>query len=184
MHIVLKALCCTALVLSAPQALAYTGYVSTAGKDAVIITVTGLPNAQGWGAHFSTASSTDGYGGYDAECHLTESSSFGIEALCYDGYQDASNHVNQFRMSIGPKADIEYVRFTITRREVRVDVLRRSTNGYTSEVHAYTLSGTFPLRQTSGFWRGGTIYYQTNGNLANVSGRSGSGYQISSVITY
>lgn len=173
-----------ALTLGTTQALAYDGYISTSGKLGVVISVRNFASATGWGAHFSTSSSTDGYGGYDAECHINEGSGQ-VTVLCYDGYQDSANHTNQFQLDLGDKARIVSVTFTIRPQEVRVDAVRYATNPYTSERKAYTSTSVFPIRQSSGFWRGGTIYYQANSVLAGCgTGRCGSGYIINSITSY
>jgi hypothetical protein len=84
-------------------------------------------------------------------------------------------------LDLGPKTQnaqdvLSTVTFTVTRQGVRVKAVRIATNPYTNEQKPYTILGTFPLRPETGFFKTGTIYYQTNGVLNGSSGREGSGY--------
>lgn len=177
----LKALALTLSTLCASQALAYDGYVYTAGKSTVTFRVGSLAGVTGYGAHFSTGGSSDGMGGYDAECHLFESSG-NVFVYCYDGYQDASNHHNQFFMPLGNKAHVTGLTFTVQAAQVRVEATLLTTNPFTTERKPYTVTGLFPYRQSSGFWRTPYIYYQANCVLAGCSsGRPGSGYAFTSI---
>jgi hypothetical protein len=58
--------------------------------------------------------------------------------------------------------------------------VRIATNPYTNEQKPYTIDGFFPLRQETGFFKTGTIYYQTNGVLAGY--REGSGYVLATPV--
>jgi hypothetical protein len=179
----LKAAVLTAVTLGASQALAYNGYIDTSGKSSVVIQVGSLAGVKGYGAHFSTGAWSDGWGGYDAECHLWESNNT-VYVLCWDGYQDAANHTNKFALVLDNKADVTGLTFIVRPTEVRVEATVLTTNPYTTERKPYTLSGVFPFRQSSGFWRTSPIYYQTNGVLANYADRSGFGYTIQSVFAF
>jgi hypothetical protein len=178
----LKAATLSALALGASQALAYDGALSISGKSGFVIQTGSLANVTGYGVHFSPASSSDGMGGYDAECHLVESSG-NVFVYCFDGYLDAANHHNQFFMPLGNKAHITGVSFTVYPTEVRAVATVLSANPYTTERKPYTITGTFPLRQSSGYWRSSTVYYKANGVLAG-STRPGSGYAITSAYTF
>ncbi|HEX8434493.1 hypothetical protein [Archangium sp.] len=179
---VLKAATLSALALGASQALAYDGSLSISGKSGFVIQTGSMANATGYGIHFSPAAYSDGMGGYDAECNIMEASG-NIFVYCFDGYQDANNHHNQFFMPLGSKANVTGVVFTVYPNEVRAVATVLTVNPYTTERKPYTVTGTFPLRQSSGYWRSSTVYYQANSVLAN-SGRMGGGYSITSAYTF
>ena len=173
-----------ATLMVAPQVFAYDGYISTAGKSTVVFVVGNFASATGFGAHFSTSSYTDGLGGYDAECHFIEGGNH-VSLYCYDGYQDANNHHNEFFLPLGDKARLSSVTITVRANEVRVEAIRIATNPYTTERKSFTVTGLFPVRESSGFFRSSPIYYQTNTVLAGpYTGRTGSGYQILAAYSY
>lgn len=169
--------------------------VSVVGKDSITFVVSGLSNAAGFGGHFSTGIE-DGFGGTNTECHFVSGSvavpASTLTLVCYDGYQSPTQHVNQFRLELGPKKEtqlsglisvISHATFTISKRGVQVDVTRVATSGYTNERTPYTISSFFPLRESSGFFKTGTIYYENDGNgvLAGTPGRDGTGYVLDSI---
>jgi hypothetical protein len=170
------------LISTAGHAFAFDGYVSTVGKTSVTVTVNNLSTVSGWGAHVSGSPSEDGFGGTEAECYILQSGN-NLVVQCYDGYQDASNAQNFFRLELGPKSELSHAVFTYTQRGVKVEAVRLTTNLYTPEKYAYSTEGFFPIRQSSGFWRTGNLYYQANTVLAGPStGRTGSGYSPLSVV--
>lgn len=181
-----KLLACSALVVSllglgAESANAAPVAINVTNKDSVTFVVSGLSNATGFGGHFSVGSSEDGYGGSNAECHFVAGTT--IALLCYDGYQSTSEHVNSFRLELGPKQEnnqsvLSHATLIVSRRGVQVDVTRIATNPYTTERKAYTISSFFPLRESSGFFKTGTIFYENDGNgvLNNNLSRGGTGY--------
>ncbi len=173
---------------SIAPASAQVNSINLSGKNAVTFVASNLSKAAGFGIHFSTTPNTDGYGGTDAECHFGSGSVSAPNPtmifLCYDGYKDSdpeNGGQNEFRLDLGPKTQnaqdvLSTVTLTVTRQGVRVKAVRIATNPYTNEQKPYTILGTFPLRPETGFFKTGTIYYQTNGVLNGSSGREGSGY--------
>jgi hypothetical protein len=161
--------------------------VSLNGKWGVEVRVTGtggsLAPVKGWGGHFSSTCSTDGWGGYYAECHLIRSGDR-LNVDCYDGYQDSQKHANGFKLELGPVQDSRNrdtlidVMYSVTRREVKVQATRIATSSFTTETHPYFVESTFPIRESSGFWKTGRFCYQANGALNKRSGRDGSNYVI------
>jgi hypothetical protein len=175
-----------ALLLGTTQALASAKCYPLVKKFAnslipieeVEIRVTGkngtLGNALGWGAHFSTVTTEDGYGGGHSECHLNFTGAQNF-AMCYDGVLPQPPGLpvgaqNNFRLDLGPAIDttqksmIRDVTFLVTRRAVKVRATRIS-RGPTTEVAPYVVESTFPMREysqipsllpitgnTSGFW--------------------------------
>lgn len=175
----------------APATAQQASSINVSGKDTVTFVVSNLAAAAGFGAHFSTANE-DGYGGTDAECHLTsgtaQSPASTVTLLCYDGYKDAQNVQNEFRLDLGQKQIngqlvLSHITITVSRRAVDVDVVRIATNPYTKERKPYTVSTSFPIREESGFFKTGTILYKANGVLANTPGREGSGYVLNTPLT-
>ena len=167
------------------------GSINVSGKDTVTFIVSIPAKAAGWGAHFSSTPYTDGYGGADAECHLNsgtvQAPSPTVLLLCYDGYKDPQNAQNLFRLDLGPKQEngqtaLSHVTFTVSQRAVNVQVVRIATNPYTNERKPYTISASFPIREESGFFKTGTIFYKANGVLANDAGREGSGYVLTNTL--
>ncbi|MFQ3627670.1 MAG: hypothetical protein SNJ57_12510 [Cyanobacteriota bacterium] len=159
--------------------------INVTGKDSVTFVVSGLSNATGFGGHFSAGNSEDGWGGTHAECHLVAGPNpdSTVTLWCYDGYQSDSEHVNAFRLELGPKREnnqsvLSQVILTVSRRGVHVDVTRIATSAYTPERKPYTISSFFPLRESSGFFKTGTIFYQGGGNgvLSGRPDRPGTGY--------
>lgn len=167
-------------VAFAPCVYSYDGYVDISNCPTVSIVVDNVDDASGWGGHFSTAAYSNGYGGTYAECHLSGadigSQQGNVAVLCYDGYISPQDHVDSFRLDLGPRNEVEQVTFKVTARGVAVEALRHSVSGYTNDEHPYTINSFFPLGQAAGFCRENTLYYKANGNLANYPGRSGSGY--------
>lgn len=158
----------------------YDGSLDISNCPTVSITVANVDDASGWGGHFSTSASSDGYGGYYAECHLTGENlgpqNGNVVVLCSDGYTSNTDHVDNFRLDLGPRNGIEQVEFKVTARGVAVEALRHSTSGFTTNEHPYSISTFFPLGQVAGFCRENTLYYQANGNLAGRIGREGFDY--------
>jgi hypothetical protein len=166
--------------------------VSLGNSEMVEVHVTGdernfaQPPVEGFGGHFSSTPNTDGYGGYHAECHLITSGGK-MTVWCYDGYQDQSHHANHFRLDLGPLDDTNRdgwqprlidVTYFVTRRQVKVQATAIAMNGYTSEKHPYFVESTFPIRESSGFWRTGQFCYKANSVLNNRTGRCGWNYEI------
>lgn len=162
--------------------------ISVTGKDSATFVVSNLANVTGFGGHFSTGIE-NGYGGENAECHFvsgtTTSPSANLILVCYDGYQSTNEHVNQFRVDLGPKKEnnqpvISHATLTVSARGIFVEVIRIATSPYTSERKPYAISSYFPLRESSGFFKTGTIYYENDGNgvLSGDSSRNGTGYTL------
>ncbi len=158
------------------------------GQENIAFTVTNLTNVEGFGAHFSTTASTDGYGGAYAECHLISGSvgnpSSTVIAYCYDGYLDQNNHANEYRLNLGAKKrsddgrdKLSSVTFIVSEAGVKVEAKRIASNPYTNESYSYTVESTFPIRQSTGFWSTGKIYYRENSVLNER--RKGIGYVLS-----
>jgi hypothetical protein len=177
------------VILVADAANAAPAAVNIAGKTSVTFVVNGLADAKGFGGHFSTGSSEDGWGGTYTECHLISGSVAApagtMTLVCYDGYQSPTEHDNQFRLDLGPKWEngkpaISHATFTVSNRGVQVEVTRIATNPYNSERKPYTITSFFPLREARGFFSTGTIYYDNDGNgvLSNDSSRQGMGYSV------
>ncbi|WP_295389552.1 hypothetical protein [uncultured Thiodictyon sp.] len=177
------------VILATETASAAPAAVSVAGKTSVTFVVNGLANAIGFGGHFSTGSNENGYGGTYAECHFVAGTvaapSGNLTLVCYDGYESPTAHTNMFRLELGPKVEngkpaISHATFTVSNRGVQVDVTRIATNVYTAETKPYTITSFFPLRESTGFFATGTIYYDNDGNgvLNNDSSRQGTGYSV------
>jgi hypothetical protein len=186
-----SALAASLVAASTAPASAQVSSINLAGKSSVTFTATNLTNAAGWGVHFSTSASEDGWGGVAPECHLNSGTvaapSTTMTLLCYDGYKDAQNGQNQFRLDLGPKREnnkdvLSKVTMTVTPGGVKVEALRVATNPYTSEQKPYTISGFFPLRQETGFFKTGTLYYRANGVLAGSTDRQGTGYVLATPV--
>jgi len=170
--------------------------ISLNGKSVVEVRVTGvginLDSTNGWGSHFSTTCNTNGWGGTNAECHLITGgtgTSKKTTAFCYDGTQDSNNHHNEFRLDLGTTIRkrqnnsiakvLKGVNFFVTSREVNVQGIRVAVNPYNMhERHPYIVESTFPIRQSSGFWKTNQFCYRPNSALNNQSGRQGTGYYI------
>jgi hypothetical protein len=193
-----KLLACSALAVSllksdAESANAAPVAIDVAGKNSVTFVVSGLSNATGFGGHFSTSKLEDGWGGTSAECHFVAGTTpdSTVTLWCFDGYQSSSEHVNAFRLELGPKREnnqsvLSHATFTVSRRGVHVDVIRIATSSYTPERKNYTISSFFPLRQSSGFFKTGTIFYEDDGNgvLSGRSDREGTGYVLNTPIVH
>jgi hypothetical protein len=189
--LIFSALATSLLATSTAPATAAVSSVNVTGKTSVTFVATNLTNAAGWGAHFSTSYYENGWGGAAAECHLNsgtvQTPSTTMTLLCYDGYKDAQNAQNQFRLDLGPKREnnkdvLSKVTITVTEQGVKVEALRVATNPYTNEQKPYMISGFFPLRQETGFFKAGTIYYQANGVLNGSSDRGGTGYVLATPV--
>jgi hypothetical protein len=167
------------------NAIAYDDLVDITNCPTTAIVVGNVDDASGWGGHFSTAAYSDGYGGSYAECHLTGADSGpqtgNVTVLCYDGYTNPEDHVDMYRLDLGPRSQIEQVEFKVTERGVAVEAIRHSISGYTDDENPYVTTTFFPLGESAGFCRESSIYYQADGNLANRRGRSGSGYTMTAV---
>jgi hypothetical protein len=161
----------------------YDGYIDISTCPTVSIVVGNIDDASGWGGHFSTSSYSNGYGGSSAECHLTGADSGPqtgtLVVLCYDGYTSWVDHVDQFRLDLGPRSEVDQVEFKLSARGVSIDVLKHSTSSFTSDENPYVINTFFTLGESAGFCRESMLYYQANGNLANQFDRGGSGYTMS-----
>jgi len=189
--LIFSALAVSCVAASTAPASAVPKSVTVSGKSVVQFVVTNLPKAAGWGAHFSTTANTDGYGGTDAECHLNSGTDTQpaptVTLLCYDGYKNAQNHHNQFRLDLGPKQEngqdvLTKITITVTAQSVRAVAYRIATNPYTKEQKPYTISTSFPLRQDTGFFKTGKIYYQDNSVLNGNTTRKGKNYVLAAPI--
>lgn len=173
------------LSLCSLNAFAFDGMVDITNCPTTAIVVGNVDDASGWGGHFSTDAYSNGYGGRYAECHLSGNDSGPqtgtVTVLCYDGYSDRNDHVDMYRLDLGPRNQIEQVEFKVTAKGVAVEALRHSISGYTDDENPYITTTVFPLGQSAGFCRESTLYFQANGNLANQSDRSGSGYTMTAV---
>lgn len=161
-------------------ASAYDGSVSMATCDSVTLRVDDIATASGWGAHFSTSTSENGYGGAAVECHLTPTASNEILVLCYDGYSPYPYYQNQFEFNIGDRDEIDFVTFQVGKRGVQVTAQLQANNAYSAEVIPYSVTSFFPLRESTGFCRNSSsvLYYQANGVLSGDPSRTGSGYTL------
>jgi hypothetical protein len=189
--LIFSALAVSLVATSSTPASAQVSSINLAGKNSVTFVASNLSNAAGFGVHFSTTQYTDGYGGTDAECHFVsgrvQTPNPAMILVCYDGYKDPQNAQNQFRLDLGPKKEnskdvLSTVTFTVRPDGVKVNAVRIATNPYTNEQKPYTIEGFFPLRQETGFFKTGTIYYQTNGVLAGSTDRQGSGYVLATPV--
>jgi hypothetical protein len=160
------------------------------GQENIAFTVTNLTNVAGFGAHFSTTASTNGYGGAYAECHLisgsVEKPGSTVVAYCYDGYLDPNNHANEYQLNLGAKKQsddgrdkLSSVTFIVSEAGVKVEAKRIASNPYTNESYPYTVESTFPIRQSTGFWSTGKIYYRENSVLNDHPERKGVNYVLS-----
>ena len=189
--LIFSALAVSLVATSITPASAQVSSINLAGKNSVTFVASNLSNAAGFGVHFSTTRNTDGYGGTDAECHFVsgtvQTPNPAMTLVCYDGYKDPQNAQNQFRLDLGPKKEnskdvLSTVTFTVRRDGVKVNAVRIATNPYTNEQKPYTIEGFFPLRQETGFFKTGTIYYQTNGVLSGDGTRRGTGYVLTTPV--
>lgn len=162
--------------------LAADGMLDISTCPATKYEINNIETATGWGGHVSTTTSNNGYGGTYAECHLTGEGS--VVAYCYDGYLSSIDHVDQFRLDLGPRSTIKSVSYTIVERGVHIKAIKHSTTAHNSAEHHYVIEGFFPLRRESGFCRENQIYYQANGVLNGHPGRTGSGYSMTADIVY
>ena len=140
--------------------------------EEVEIRVTGkngtLAGALGFGAHFSTVGTENGFGGAHSECHLLFTSSNTVQ--CYDGVKayGSSGAQNSFIMNVGEKQNannpplplLRDVTFFVKRREVKVRATRIS-RGPTKEVVPYVVEASFPMRDYS--------YYLPGANTTALS---------------
>ncbi|HIE01385.1 MAG TPA: hypothetical protein EYP59_14015 [Thiotrichaceae bacterium] len=179
-----------ATALSLATAQAQVESITLNGQENIAFTVTNLTNVEGFGAHFSTTASTDGYGGAYAECHLISGSvgnpGLTVVAYCYDGYLDQNNHANEYQLNLGAKKrsddgrdKLSSVTFIVSEAGVKVEAERIASNPYTNESYPYTIESTFPIRQSTGFWSTGQIYYRENSVLNERQGREGVNYVLS-----
>ena len=168
---------------TAPAIAQQVSSINVSARDTVTFVVSGLSNANGWGSHFSSGASEDGYGGSNAECHLTagsvQSPSSSMTLFCFDGYKDSQNA----QKDSNNKDVLSHITITVSRRAVDVQAVRIATNLYNNERKAYTISTSFPIREESGFFKTGTIFYKANGTLSNTSGREGNGYILETSLT-
>ena len=189
--LICSALAASLLATSTTPASAAVKSINVSGKTSVQFVVTNLPKAAGWGAHFSTSKGENGYGGEAAECHLNSGTdkqpATTVTFLCYDGYKNAQNAQNQFRLDLGPKSEnnkdvLTKVTITVTRQAVHVKAQRLATNPYTNEQKPYNISASFPLRKETNFFKTGTIYYQDNGVLTGDASRKGINYVLANPV--
>jgi hypothetical protein len=170
-------------MVSGFNAHAYDGSIDISDCPTVTLVIDDIDTAAGWGGHISTSSSSNGYGGSYAECHLTSSDypdgDGSVTLLCYDGYLSASSHVDQYELHLGNRSKVKQVVLKVTNRGVFVEALKHSVSAYTSDENDYVVTGFFPLRETSSFCREDTLYYQADGVLAGTSSRDGAGYSMS-----
>ncbi len=143
------------------------------GIEEIEVRVTGpdgtLKDSLGFGAHFSTVGTEDGYGGAHSECFLLFTTQSNL-ALCYDGALAATalptrGAQNEFRLDVGPKTKsnkttLRDVTFVVKRREVKVRATRIAV-GPTAEVVPYVVESSFPMRDLS--------YYLPNATTTTYS---------------
>lgn len=171
---------CASLLPSGAQA--QTSSISLSGCTEVQLTVRNVNTATGWGGHLSIDSFADGFGGFEPECHITPDSNDNLRVLCYDGYLSSTATQDEYRLDLGPRAQIESVTYTVAGTGVKVVAVKKSTTGFTSDRNGYVVEGFFPLRRDSGFCRGTTLYYRPAGGvLSGLASRSGSGYAVTAV---
>jgi hypothetical protein len=146
----------------------------------VTLRVDGIANATGWGSHFSLSEEENGHGGFYPECYILTSTPNGdVRVSCHDGFLDDGHHVNNFRLPLGLKSEVDYIEFSVGQRGVQVTAQRRARSAFTEEAVPYQINAFFPLRESSGFCSGKTLYIQKNGVLNDQVARSGSGYNVS-----
>lgn len=148
-----------------------------ASVEEVEIRVTGekggtLGNVQGFGAHFSTVGTEDGFGGAHSECHLlfTSGPIQSNTVRCYDGVKafGSSGAQNSFIMDVGEKRDannqplLRDITFFVKRREVKVRATRIS-RGPTKEVVPYVVEASFPMRDYSYYLPGANTPFLSSG---------------------
>jgi len=161
---------------------AYDGSIDITACPTVSVVVGNVDTASGWGGHISTDPYSNGYGGSNAECHLTGanvgSGEGDVMVLCYDGYLSPSDHVDQYELHLGSRDKVKQVEFKVTNRGVFVEVLKHSVSGFTDDENDYVVTGFFPFREASSFCRENTLYYEIDGVLSQTSSRDGSGYSV------
>jgi len=178
----------TALSLSVAQA----GTITLNGQENIAFTVANLSDVAGFGVHFSTTASTDGFGGSHAECHFISGSvsepKNEINVWCSDGHTGGQSYHNVFYIPLGAKQSgsgseqqdvFSSVTLIVTKQGVKVKADRLAYTAFSTEVVPYTVESFFPMRETTGFWRTGQIHYSENGVLNGRSGREGNGYVVS-----
>ncbi|HJH28349.1 MAG TPA: hypothetical protein C5S51_01440 [Methanosarcinaceae archaeon] len=177
-----------ALSLSIVQA----GTITIDEQENIAFTVNNLSDVAGFGIHFSTTSSTDGYGGTNAECHLMSGSvsepKNEVNVWCSDGHTGGQSYHNVFYIPLGAKQResdsdqqevLSSVTLIVTKQGVKVKAERLAYTAFSTEVVPFTVESFFPMRETTGFWRTGQIHFSENGVLNGRSGREGSGYVVS-----
>ena len=178
----------TALSLSVAQA----GMINLNGQENIAFTVNNLSDVSGFGIHFSTTASTDGFGGSHAECHLISGSvsepKNEVNVWCTDGHTGGQSYHNQFYIPLGAKQQgsgseqqevLSSITLIITKQGIKVKAERLAYTAFSTEVVPFTIESFFPMRETTGFWRTGQIHFSENGVLNGRSGREGSGYVVS-----
>ncbi|MGD8910943.1 MAG: hypothetical protein PVI92_16525, partial [Chromatiales bacterium] len=132
------------LISLSPCAFSFDGSVDISNCPTVSIVVGNVDDASGWGGHFSTSPRSDGYGGSVAECHLTGPNlgpqTGTVLILCSDGYANPDDHVDYFRLDLGPRNAVKQVEFKVTARGVAVEVVRHSNSGFTTNEYPYVIS--------------------------------------------
>ncbi len=161
--------------------------IAVSGKKSATFVVDNLNSAEGFGLHVSTIKGTDGYGGRNAEFHFrsgtTEKPSNEVVFQCYDGFKDANLHTNEFRVDLGPKEQICQALVEISERRVTLSVARTSKpKPGSNEEHVYDIVACIPLREETGFWQTGELFWNENGVLNGRSGREGHNYQVTNPI--
>lgn len=142
--------------------------------------VTNVRDARGFGLHISSTDQTDGFGGRFAECHFragsVENPRENLLFLCYDGFLDASRAQNEYRIDLGPKSNILQIEITLAPTRVDLSAVLLSKNQANDQRYTYPLDATIPIREETGFWQSGKLYYSSNGVLNNRLGRDGEDY--------
>lgn len=175
MEMNLKCITAIACITFPVSGFAYDGVLDISTCPVTKYEINNIDTATGWGGHISTSTSSNGYGGVYAECHLTPSSS-SVIVLCYDGYLNPAEHVDQFRLDLGPRDRIQSVSYDVMERGIHIKAIKHSTSSYTAEEHNYVVEAFFPVRRESGFCREAQLFYQANGVLSGTISRTGSGY--------
>ena len=176
----------------AALSVAQASTITIDNQENIAFTVNNLSDVSGFGIHFSTTASTDGYGGSHAECHLISGSisepKNEVSVWCSDGHTGGQSYHNRMYIPLGAKqvgSGSEHqevfssITFIVTKQGIKVKAERLAYTAFSTEVVPYTIESFFPMRENTGFWRTGEIHYSENGVLNGRSGREGSGYVVS-----
>ena len=170
--------------LASPMAAsAADGSFAVSTTPTFTVRVDGVSASTGWGAHFSTRTAEDGYGGSKVECYLRPDGASSLTAECFDGYNAAtSSYQNQYEVPLGARSEIDFVTFNVSNRGVEVTAQRVAVNATSAEEVPYIVRAYLPLRESTGFYvSGSTVYYQANGVLSGHASRTGTGFTMSVV---